>query len=136
MLNRRRHQSVDVLTRLIQITLPQPVLSQRRFEPDVIPPTKPRIALKNISCFMKRHRSLLVLAIVRMINTAIDQRIRFGFHHVMTPRHFDSLFVVLACGLEVVKLAIDPANAVRKARMPKQIAIALRLLQGLVQRGE
>ena len=45
---------------------------------------------------MKRHRGLLVLAIVRVINATIDQRVRFGFHHVMTPRDLDSIFVVLA----------------------------------------
>ncbi len=54
----------------------------------------------------------------------------------MPSRDFNSLFVVLACGLEVVQLAINPADAVRETRVPEKIAIATRLLQRFIQRFE
>src|SRR6185295_1209296 len=99
------------------------MLRHRGFEPDVISPPKPRIAIEDVSHVVKSHRRLLVLSVARVIDTTIDQRVGFRFEHVMPARDFNPVFVVLARRLEVIKLTINPANAVRETRMPEQITV-------------
>src|SRR6185312_8112752 len=54
----------------------------------------------------------------------------------MTSRYFNAVFVVLVRRLEVVELAINPADAIREARMPEEIAVATRFLECFIQRRE
>src|SRR6185369_13857056 len=133
MLSGSRKESLHKLARLVEIAFLQPVIRHRRLEPDVVPPAEPRIALKNVSHFMKRNRRLLVISLVRAVDAAIDQRIRLGLHHVMQARNVNSLFVVLVRRLEIVKLAINPADTVWKPRMPEEIAIPTRLVEGVIR---
>src|ERR1700752_2483579 len=54
----------------------------------------------------------------------------------MLARDVDAFFVKLARGFEVMQFAVDPADAIRKTRMPEEIAIATRFLHRVVERRE
>src|ERR1043165_4929837 len=54
----------------------------------------------------------------------------------MMARNVNAFVVVLVRRLEVVELAINPADTIRKTRMPEHIAIATRLVERFVQRRE
>src|ERR1700741_4224863 len=110
--------------RLPELTLPQPVFRHRSFETNVVTPAKPRIAFEDVFHLMKRLRRLLMLTRVDAIDSTIDQRVRLRLEHMMTARHLDAIFVVLVRRLEVVKLAINPPDTIRKPRTPEKIAVA------------
>lgn len=67
-----RMEPAHILASLVELTGTQPMLSQCRFEPNVIAPAKPRIALEDVSDFMKRRGSFLPVTGVGAIDTSID----------------------------------------------------------------
>ncbi len=86
-------------------------------------------------CVHPRFKIVLtqpVLAVARVIDTTIDQRVGFRFEHVMPARDFNPLFVVLARRLEIVKLAINPPDAMRNIVSTRSFSLPLvRRLQAL-----
>jgi hypothetical protein len=72
---RSRHQPVNILARLLEIVLAQPVLSHRGFEPDVVAPREPRIAIEDVSHIVKSDRRLLMLSVTRVIDPTIDSEL-------------------------------------------------------------
>src|SRR5258705_11160341 len=71
---------------------------------------------------------------VRVIDAEVYPRVRFCFKHVMLPLNFNSLLVVFASTFKVLQLPVKPANAVGHTWIPKEIAIAARLIDCLVER--
>src|ERR1700754_4370716 len=51
----------------------------------------------------------------------------------MPPRYINAFFIKLSRGLEVVQLAVDPPDAIRKTRMPEEVAIVTRFFHRVLK---
>src|SRR2546421_2679948 len=106
------------------VSLPQPVFDFGGMQSNIITPAKPRIALKDVAHFVKRGNCFLAVPCVRVIDAQIDQRIGFSLKHLTSMAQFQSLLIELQRAFEILKLAMNPSDAVRNAWIPEQVSVA------------
>src|SRR5437870_10981065 len=112
------------------------MLAGTRLQTNVVAPTKPGIALENGFGLVEFRKSFFTLAGVIKINTEVDKRVGFGLQNMMCATHFETHMIVFARLVEVLQLAVNPADAIRKTRKPETIAVALSHLNSIIKCGQ
>src|SRR5206468_7116375 len=115
------------------IVLSQPMLAGTRLQTNVVAPTKPGIALENGFGLMECCKSIFALAGMIKINTQVDKRVGFGLEDMMRAADFKTAVIVFARLVEVLQLAVNPADAIRKTRKLETIAVALSHLYSIIK---
>src|SRR5438874_831054 len=99
----------------------------------VVPPAEPGVAFKDVAHFVKSCDRFLIVSGVRVIDSQVDQRIRFRLQHMVLVADLQSFLIKFESACEILQLTMNPSNAIRNARVPEQITVAPGHPHGLVQ---
>src|SRR6266436_5057325 len=91
---------------------------------NVVAPAEPGVALKDVAHLVKSRDRFLIVSSVRVIDSQVDQRIRFRFQHMVLVADLYSFLIKFESACEILKLAMNPSDAIRNTRVPEQITVA------------
>ena len=109
------------------------MLARPSLQPNVVAPAKPGVTLENRFGLAESRERLFAFARVRVVDTEVDERVSFRLEHMMLASDLETLVVVFQRVIKVLQLAMNPSNAVRKAREPEAVSIALGHLDSFVK---
>src|ERR1700730_18970036 len=91
---------------------------------NVIAPAKPGVAFKDVAHLVKCGHRFVAFSSMRVIDAEIDQRIGLRFKHMTLMAQFQSLLIEFQRAIEILKLAMNPSDAVGNARTPEEVSVA------------
>ena len=69
---------------------------------NVVAPSEPGVAFKDVAHLVKSCDRFLIVSGVRVIDSQVDQRIRFRFQHMMLVADFYSFLIKFESAFEIL----------------------------------